>query len=108
LDVLEGRCDRKVVGGKLFRIKVILERDGQDCTMKQLTILGDFFMHPEESIEGLEEAVRMAYNNDQNLNVAILIYVAQNAVTLYGGSSVDLSSAVLDAVDDALSQKRGD
>ncbi len=107
MDVLEGRCDRKVVGGKLFRISVLLERDGQDCFMKQLTILGDFFMHPEESIEGLEEAVRIAYDNGQDLNVAILRYVAQNAVTLYGGSSVDLSAAVLDAVDDALSPTGG-
>lgn len=107
MDRLEGRCDRKVVGGKLFRIKVHLEREGQSSSMKHLTIMGDFFMHPEESIEGLEKALCEAYNRGRDLSVAVTMFLDTSGVTLYGGSSVDLSSAVLDAVHNALSPTRG-
>ena len=107
MDILEGRCDRKVVGGKLFRIKVLLELEGQKCSIRRLTILGDFFMHPEEAIEGLEETIRKAFNGGQDLSISVTMYLNANGATLYGGSPIDLSSAVTDAVDDAMTHVKG-
>lgn len=107
MDRLEGRCDRKVVGGKMFRIGVVLEREGQVCAMRRLTVLGDFFMHPEEAIEGLEASICEAYNSGQDLAAAVVRFLDTNGAQLYGGTPVDLTGAVLDAVDDAIFPVKG-
>lgn len=107
MDSLEGRCDRKVVGGKLFRIRVVLEREGRVCIMRRLTVLGDFFMHPEEAIEGLEASICDAFNMGQDVPAAVVRFLDTSGAQLYGGTPVDLAGAVLDAVDDALSRVKG-
>jgi hypothetical protein len=107
VDSLEGGCDRKVVGGKMFRVRVSVEREGQECRMRRLTVLGDFFMHPEEAIEGLEASVCEAYNSGQDLAAAVVRFLDRSGAQLYGGTPVDLTGAVLDAVDDALSKEQG-
>lgn len=47
----EGSC--KVPGGKLVRVRVEYGR-----TIEEVTITGDFFLHPEEGIGALEESLR--------------------------------------------------
>ncbi|MCS7098416.1 MAG: hypothetical protein NZ922_05530 [Candidatus Methanomethyliaceae archaeon] len=45
---------KKVEGGKLVKVK-ILEEEG---IIKEIRIAGDFFVHPEEAIEELEEFLK--------------------------------------------------
>lgn len=47
-------ADYKVQGGKLLRVR--LQVDAAHC-ITALTITGDFFMHPEEALETLEQAL---------------------------------------------------
>ncbi len=51
--ISEGRADYKVSGGKLIRVRVWHDGD----IIRKLRFNGDFFAHPEESIEELEESL---------------------------------------------------
>ncbi len=44
----------KVPGGKLLRVRFVLEEE----KIASIRFTGDFFLHPEESIEELEEKLR--------------------------------------------------
>ncbi len=47
------RCEEKVAGGKL----VCIELFGDEGRVARARITGDFFLHPEERITGLEESL---------------------------------------------------
>ena len=51
--ISEGRADYKVKGGKLIRVKVRYKGD----VIESVRFYGDFFIHPEEAIEGLESSL---------------------------------------------------
>lgn len=46
-----GSASRKVPGGKLIRVQVQFSD-----TIRQMRITGDFFLHPEEALNRIEEA----------------------------------------------------
>ena len=48
------RIDYKVPGGKLLRI----DADIVENAIRDIKIHGDFFMHPEEGIEKIEDALK--------------------------------------------------
>jgi hypothetical protein len=104
MDTFMGRSDRKVVGGKLFRVSLSVCVEGQTATVKELRLLGDYFMHPEESVEGLEYSLIAAFNSGQDLAAAITRYLDLESAQIYGGGPVDIAGAVLDAVNDAISK----
>jgi len=99
-----GSRDRKVVGGKLFRVSLSLSMEGQTARIDDLKLLGDYFMHPEESVEGLESSLMEAFNSGQDLTAAVTRYIDRENASIYGGGPVDIAGAVLDAVNDALSK----
>jgi lipoate---protein ligase len=47
-------ADYKVPGGKLLRVQLTLDETTAPPRIAALAIHGDYFMHPEEAIEGLE------------------------------------------------------
>jgi hypothetical protein len=105
MEGLKGGCDRKVTGGKLFRVRLTMDMDGPTPKMADLRLLGDFFMHPEDSVEDLEEAICDAYNSGQDLVTSIHDVLDRKGAIIYGGGPEDISGAVLDAVQDALSKR---
>ncbi len=48
-----GQCTHKVPNGKLLKVTV----EFSDDTLKKVQIKGDFFIHPEESLDELEIAL---------------------------------------------------
>lgn len=100
---ITGVCDRKVVGGKMFRVRVDMDIEGERPRMIDLRLLGDFFLHPEESLEGLEAAIRDAYNEGAGVPEAISEFLTDQGAVVFGGSPEDISGAVADAVTDAVS-----
>ena len=48
--ISEGRADYKVPGGKLIRVRV----QYSDSIIEKVRFYGDFFIHPEEAVEELE------------------------------------------------------
>ena len=47
-------ADYKVPGGKLLRVMLELDKSTDPAKIASISLNGDFFMHPEEAIEGLE------------------------------------------------------
>jgi lipoate---protein ligase len=47
-------ADYKVPGGKLLRVTLELDESTDPAKIASISLNGDFFMHPEEAIEGLE------------------------------------------------------
>jgi len=52
--ISEGRADYKAPGGKLIRVRV-RHKDG---IIESIMFNGDFFIHPEEAIEELEQGLK--------------------------------------------------
>ena len=47
-------ADYKVPGGKLLRVSLALDESYDPPVIEEITLTGDFFMHPEDAIEELE------------------------------------------------------
>ncbi|NHJ14321.1 MAG: hypothetical protein EAX95_11630 [Candidatus Thorarchaeota archaeon] len=84
----------KIPGGKLIKIRVESEED----MIRTVIIMGDFFLHPEESLAGLEEALRGARLELTSLTGRIESYLEANNVTVIGASAADFARAILMAI----------
>jgi len=85
----------KVYGGKLIRVSLTVEAG----VIVDLKITGDFFMHPEESIVGLEAHLRGLTVDAASLSEHIEDYLKRNRVEMLGASSKDFATAILRALD---------
>jgi len=63
------RIEEKVPGGKLVCIDV----EGTEGKISSIRISGDFFLHPEETIEKIEDALLGAFVNDVASRVASVL-----------------------------------
>lgn len=65
---MEGIATEKVTGGKLVRVKV-----NYDEIVHDIKIYGDFFLHPEDSIEDIEKSlIGVKSNADENIIASII------------------------------------
>ncbi len=49
---MKGQATRKVEGGKLVTVEVLYSN-----TIEKVNVTGDFFIHPEEGLEDVEQAL---------------------------------------------------
>ncbi|MHA2025144.1 MAG: lipoate protein ligase C-terminal domain-containing protein [Candidatus Thorarchaeota archaeon] len=85
----------KIPDGKLVKVKLWVTSDRID----RITILGDFFLHPEETIETIETSlVGLAFNTNTLLNV-ITDVMRKSEATLIGAAPEDLARAIMMAWD---------
>jgi len=77
------RAEFKVPGGKLLAA----ETEVEDGRLVRVKITGDFFMHPEEAIEGLENALTGIPANA--IEDAVEGFFRDNPVDLLGASPGD-------------------
>ncbi len=88
---MQGKSILKVPGGKL--LKVFLDYDDK---VNNIKITGDFFMHPEDSIEKLEgELIGLELDKDKLLK-KIDIFFEENNVKLFGVSSENIVECIMD------------
>ena len=89
----ERLVERKVRGGKLFRLRVafIGDRPGK------VVLTGDFFLEPEEGIDALEAALLSAYLAPDPKTAGKIIDVASNGLMITGFSTGDLVDALEEA-----------
>ncbi len=97
-------CDHKVLGGKLLRVRVLLSPGPKGPELERVTILGDFFMHPEEGVEGLEASVLSAGLDEGSRKTAVEHFLSSGEAELFGASAPDILLAVGIAVKDALTK----
>ena len=81
----------KVKGGKMIRVS-IRESWGK---IREIKITGDFFLHPEELIEELEEVLVGKPLNAQDLARFIKRLMQCRDATLLGASPEDFAKCIL-------------
>ena len=89
-----GKCDHKVVGGKMFRVRVVLD----DSVLKEVRIFGDFFLHPESALDRIED-MAVEYGGDMDLFQEELDrYLSGDDVEIYGADAREIRTAVENAI----------
>ena len=77
-------ADYKVRGGKLLRVRLQVD---EDTCIAEIRITGDFFMHPEEALEMLEQALLGAPLTPEGLLPRIETFFAGDVQVI--GADVD-------------------
>ena len=92
---MHGVATEKVPGGKLLRVKV-----DYDDIIKHVSITGDFFLHPEESIEKIEAAMSGLRTNESESNIVGIIkeVAKEHGIELVGISPEDIARTLKAAI----------
>jgi len=81
----------KVPNGKLLKVKLDVTSD----QIKEVKILGDFFLHPEETILAIEEALVECRLEAKNIEERIQSTLNKYDATLIGATPADFSKTIL-------------
>jgi lipoate-protein ligase A len=82
--------DYKIPGGKMLKIKVNLEGK----VIQSIAILGDFFLHPESTLDEIEERVVGCTVSIELVTSEIQKVLDKNDAVLIGASALDIARAI--------------
>ena len=88
------RCEEKVPNGKLVCVSV----EAQDGQVAEVRITGDFFLHPEETIENVERSLEGVTVDIDEAEAASRIGAALEGAQLIGATAEDLARIFKKAV----------
>lgn len=85
----------KIPSGKLVEVKVEYQKE-----IENVEILGDFFIHPEESIQRIEESLLGLDVKEDEETIANIIerVVAKNNIEMIGVTPEGIAHAIVMAV----------
>jgi len=83
----------KVPDGKMIKIRV----DVKYNSIRNITILGDFFLHPEEALEDIERGLINSKLDEDRITGVIQSILDGNRAVLIGASARDLAKAIMAA-----------
>ncbi|MGB9748412.1 MAG: lipoate protein ligase C-terminal domain-containing protein [Candidatus Woesearchaeota archaeon] len=92
--------DYKVTNGKLIRIEAILDSANKSI-IKDIKITGDFFIHPENSIFEIENLIKNARLEEDDLTALknnLNEFINKNNIKLIGFCIDDLMNAIKEFV----------
>ena len=81
--------------GKL--LKVSAEFDEGEKVLERVSITGDFFLHPEEKLEGLQTALQGAKLEREALRNKIQSFIDKEGVQVFGFDAEQLATAIMEA-----------
>jgi lipoate-protein ligase A len=84
--------DYKVPGGKMIR----LEAEVENGVIKSIRMTGDFFIHPEAAIEGIERFL-MGKKVSEGLAGRLDGFVRRKNIRMIGISAADVAAALFKA-----------
>ena len=87
------KAEYKIPGGKLLSCEIGIENE----VIKTIKISGDFFMHPEDAINDLEET--LLGTPIQSYQNKIVKFFNEKELTLYGVSTQDFITVIQLALD---------
>lgn len=93
------KCGKSVFkASKLLKVSVEF-----DDAIRSIKIAGDFFMHPEEKINELEEKLLGVQVNESDIRLRVEDFFVNGGVQVFGFSSEDLTKAIMQACENASS-----
>jgi lipoate-protein ligase A len=81
---MQKRVDHKIKNGKLLQIEADLDND----TITSITITGDFFIHPESAIDGIEATLKNS--TIRQARERLETFIRENDVKIIGFSVTDI------------------
>jgi len=90
---MKGKSVYKIPNGKL--LKIFLDYDQQTKCINTVQITGDFFMHPEEAIELLEQELQQVVLNETILRETIESIITKHHVQCIGLDAEGLSRGIM-------------
>jgi len=85
-----GESVYKVPGGKLLRVQL----STSDGRIDGVVITGDFFLHPEEALDALQEHLKGHVIKEQPLAETIGLFLKDRDAFFIGASPADVAKAI--------------
>ena len=92
-----GKCTYKVPNGKLLKVTVEYEKK----TIKKVQIRGDFFIHPEESLDDLERSLMGIDYDRKKISDAVGEFFEKIGLVAFGITPKAVVDAVMKCKGDA-------
>ena len=89
-------ADYKVIGGKLLRVRISLESQGACEYINSISITGDFFMHPEQAIDELEQTLTGIIYQQNEVENAVNAFF-DTGVEIIGAHPADFIHVIMSA-----------
>ena len=89
-----GQSTYKVPGGKMLKIQLSMSGEIID----KITIMGDFFLHPEETVLILEDKLKGLKPDRDILIKTIQDVLEKNSALLIGAEAKDIAEAIIMAL----------
>lgn len=86
-----GKAELKIPGGKLVRAHISVE----DGKIRRIIITGDFFLHPEDVLEQLEE--RLLGRKLREIDKTVKQFFRENRAVLVGVEAGDFTKVIMNA-----------
>ena len=83
----------KVPNGKLLKISLIYDKKNK--TIDRVSIMGDFFAYPEESIEAMEDELKNVHLDEDSLLDKINNVIQNNNIEFIGLDAKGLTTGIL-------------
>ncbi len=95
---MQGVSTEKVAGGKLLRIKVDF-----DGNINNIRIEGDFFAHPEDIVEKIENAIKGAdaKTGEKDIENTVIGVLSRNEAELVGIDAASIARNIIKAIGEA-------
>ncbi|MFX0108252.1 MAG: lipoate protein ligase C-terminal domain-containing protein [Candidatus Hodarchaeota archaeon] len=90
-----GSSTYKVPDGKMIKVRLEVENN----RIQSLTILGDFFLHPEDTIIEIEKGLLGSEAVIDELSSVVTDILEENKAILIGATANDIARAIMMAVD---------
>ena len=81
----------KVPGGKLVKVKL----EAASGKISEVKILGDFFLHPEETLQIIEESLIGSPADKTSIENTIGQVLVKNETTLIGATAGDIAKTII-------------
>jgi hypothetical protein len=86
-----GNCIMKVPNGKLLKVTVEFEEN----TIEKVQIKGDFFIHPEESIDELETTLKGVDYTLTNVSRLVSTFFGRTELSAFGITPMAVTEAIM-------------
>ncbi|OIP98741.1 hypothetical protein AUK40_01185 [Candidatus Wirthbacteria bacterium CG2_30_54_11] len=83
----------KIPQGKLLKVSLTYDEAAQ--TISEVQLYGDFFIHPEVSLELIEQALRAVSLQTESIVQAVSETVEANAIQLFGITPEGIAQGIL-------------
>lgn len=90
---MQSKSIYKVPNGKLLKISLVYDKKNKK--IDKISIMGDFFAYPEESIETLEKKLENIILEKDILNKKIKSIIKDNKIEFIGLNAEDLTTGIL-------------